>query len=192
MFLDIAPLAGAASARDPHMSKREVSSWDRPNRFARTGCLRLRIQTAHSSCFGPCKKSAESVNILAVGRQRSDYLKIVVASPRSSLSSSSAGRQTATWDYSDESSRHLTIRAFAGCPLFCTTSPPISFLFVVSFRTPAVIWPHWCRCSSYSSRTVGMKRFDWTHDVDCDGGWRGRESLYIGKDGASPRCAHTD
>jgi hypothetical protein len=63
-----APLADVAVASKPdlHRSAHEVSSWDRQNRFERRtgGCWRLRIQTAHSSCFGQRKKSVECSSIL--------------------------------------------------------------------------------------------------------------------------------
>lgn len=87
--------AGVASPPGPHKSMREVSAMDRPSRFVRTAsCWCLRIQPVRSSCSGRRKKPVESVNIRAEGRQCSDYLQIVVASPRSSLSNSSAQRQT--------------------------------------------------------------------------------------------------
>ena len=87
--------AGVASPPGPHKSMREVSAMDRPSRFVRTAsCWCLRIQPVRSSCSDRRKKPVESVNIRAEGRQCSDYLQIVVASPRSSLSSSSAQRKT--------------------------------------------------------------------------------------------------
>ena len=86
---------GVASPPDPHMSEREVLDLDRRSRSASTAnCWCLRTQPVHSRCFGQRTKSVECLGIRAGDRQRSDYLQIVVASPRSYRSSTSAQRQT--------------------------------------------------------------------------------------------------
>ena len=86
---------GVALQRDPHMFEHEVSDSDRRSRLSHTAnywCRR--IQPVRSGCLSQRKKSVESVGIRAGDRQCSGYLQIVVASPRSYLSSTSAQRQT--------------------------------------------------------------------------------------------------
>jgi hypothetical protein len=166
--LDIAPLDGAAAAAavaaSPpglHTSEREVSmSWsevscsrwsDRPNwiRSVRiASCWRRRILVYHSrqrlgarsSWTGLRKMVEEFVGSLVAGRQRSDYLQIVVASQRSYLSSPVRGTRLrrGTIRRVLTSSHNTRLRQ---CRPPCTTSSQNPRLFVIPF-SPTTVRPH--------------------------------------------------
>ena len=133
---------GVALQWDPHMFEREVSDSDRRSRLSHTAnywCRR--IQPVQSGCLSQRKKSVESVGIRAGDRQCSGYLQIVVASPRSYLSSTSARRQTLRRGTDYTGSLHV-ISQYAHAPLFTAfrdklaNLPPLCCLFQLACCRP--------------------------------------------------------